>query len=92
MPVERDFAFLVDRMIPAADLVGAAQGADRALVSGVSVFDVYDGKGMPEGRKSVGLAVTLQAKEKTLTDAELEGVSRRIVEAVTRKTGAMLRS
>ncbi len=62
MPVERDFAFLVDRKVAAADLVGAAQGADRALVTGVSIFDVYDGKGMPEGRKSVGLAVTLQAE------------------------------
>ncbi len=91
MPVERDFAFLVDHKVAAADLVGAAQGADRALVTGVSIFDVYDGKGMPEGRKSVGLAVTLQAKDKTLTDVELEGVSRRIVEAVTRKTGATLR-
>ena len=91
MPVERDFAFLVDRGIAAADLVGAAQSADRALVAGVSVFDVYDGKGMPEGQKSIGLAVTLQPKDKTLTDVELDGISRRIVEAVSKKTGATLR-
>lgn len=91
MPVERDFAFLVDRKIASGDLVGAAQGADRALVAGVSVFDVYDGKGMPEGQKSVGLAVTLQPKDKTLTDVELDGISRRIVEAVTKRTGATLR-
>ena len=91
MPVERDFAFLVDRRIAASDLVGAAQGADRALVAGVSVFDVYDGKGMPEGQKSIGLAVTLQPKDKTLTDVDLEAVSRRIVDAVARKTGATLR-
>ncbi len=91
MPVERDFAFLVDREIAAADLLGAAQGADRALVAGVSVFDVYDGKGTPEGKKSVGLAVTLQPRDKSLTDVELDGIGRRIVEAVAKKTGATLR-
>ena len=91
MPVERDFAFLVDRDIAAADLLGAAQGADRALVAGVSVFDVYDGKGMPEGKKSIGLAVTLQPRDKSLTDVELDGIGRRIVEAVAKKTGATLR-
>ncbi len=91
MPVERDFAFLVDRGIAASDLAAAAQGADRALVAGVSVFDVYDGKGMPEGQKSIGLAVTLQPKDKTLTDVDLDAISRRIVEAVAKKTGATLR-
>ena len=91
MPVERDFAFLVSRDVTAGDLVAAAQGADRNLVSGISVFDVYEGKGMPEGQKSVGLAVILQPKDKTLTDADLDAVSRRIVETVTKKTGATLR-
>ena len=91
-PVERDFAFLVDRKTAAADLAGAAQGADRALVAGVTVFDVYEGKGVPEGQKSVAIAVTLQPKEKTLADADLEAVSQRIVEAVAKKTGGVLRS
>ncbi len=91
MPVERDFAFLVDRAVAGADLVAATQGADRALVTDVAVFDVYEGAGMPEGRKSVGLAVTLQPRDKTLTDADLDAVSRRIVEAVSKKTGAVLR-
>ena len=92
MPVERDFAFLVDRGIAASDLAAAAQGADRTLVAGVSIFDVYDGKGMPEGQKSIGLAVTLQPKDKTLTDVDLEAISQRIVDAVAKKTGATLRS
>ncbi|MGI3899132.1 MAG: phenylalanine--tRNA ligase subunit beta [Janthinobacterium lividum] len=90
-PVERDFAFLVDRRTAAADLAGAAQGADRALVAGVTVFDVYEGKGVPEGQKSVAIAVTLQPKEKTLADADLEAVSQKIVEAVAKKTGGVLR-
>ena len=90
-PVERDFAFLVDRRTAAGDLVGAAQAADRALVAGVSVFDVYEGKGVPEGQKSVAIAVTLQPKDKTLAEADLEAVSRKIVEAVAKKTGGVLR-
>ena len=91
-PVERDFAFLVDRKTAASDLAGAAQGADRALVAAVSVFDVYEGKGVPEGQKSVALAVTLQPKDRTLAEADLDAVSRKIVDAVTRKVGATLRS
>ena len=90
-PVERDFAFLVDRKTAAVDLAGAVQGADRALVAGVSVFDVYEGRGVPEGQKSVALAVTLQPKDRTLGEADLEAVSRRIVEAVAKKTGGVLR-
>ncbi len=90
-PVERDFAFLVDRATAAADLAAAAHAADRSLVAAVSVFDVYEGKGVPEGQKSVAIAVTLQPKEKTLGEADLDAVSRRIVEAVAKKTGGVLR-
>ncbi len=91
MPVERDFAFLVDRSVAAADIVAAAQGADRVLVVGANVFDVYEGQGVPEGRKSVAVAVTLQPKDRTLTEADLDAVSARIVEGVSKKTGATLR-
>ena len=91
-PVERDFAFLVDRTVPAGDLAAAAQGADRALVTGATVFDLYEGKGVPEGRKSVAIAVTLQPRDKTLTEAEIEAVSLKIVEGVAKKTGGVLRS
>ena len=91
-PVERDFAFLVDRKVPSGDLVAAAQGADRGLVTGASVFDVYEGKGVPEGQKSVAIAVTLQPRDKTFTEAEIEAVSRKIVEGVAKKTGGLLRS
>lgn len=92
MPVERDFAFLVDRNVPAAELVTAARSADRALVSRVAVFDLYEGQGVPEGKKSVALSVTLQPADKTLTDAEIERVGASIVEAVAKRTGAALRA
>ena len=66
-------------------------GADRALIAGARVFDVYDGKGVPEGKKSVAIEVTLQPRERTLTDAEIEAVSNKIVAQVVKATGAVLR-
>jgi len=90
-PVSRDFAFIVDRSAPAGDLVKAAQGADRSLIADVAVFDVYEGKGVPEDKKSIGLAVTLQPREKTLTDAEIEAVAQKIVADAEKKCGATLR-
>ncbi|MGJ0622393.1 MAG: phenylalanine--tRNA ligase subunit beta [Methylocystis sp.] len=90
-PVSRDFAFIVDRAAPAGDLVKAAQGADKALIADVAVFDVYEGKGVPEGKKSIGLAVTLQPREKTLTDAEIDAVAQKIVAEAEKKCGATLR-
>jgi phenylalanyl-tRNA synthetase beta chain len=68
------------------------QSADRALVSDVSVFDVYEGAGIGEGKTSIAVAVTLQPTDRTLTDAEIEAVSGKIVAEVTKKTGASLRS
>jgi phenylalanyl-tRNA synthetase beta chain len=90
-PVSRDFAFIVDRSVRAADVVRAAQGADRKLISGVIVFDVYEGKGIDETKKSVAIAVTLQPREKTLTDQEIDAVAAKIVADVTKKTGGVLR-
>jgi phenylalanyl-tRNA synthetase beta chain len=90
-PVSRDFAFIVDRGVKAGDIVRAAQGADRKLITGVTVFDVYEGKGIDEGRKSIAIAVTIQPREKTLTDQEIEAVAARIVSEVTKKTGGTLR-
>ena len=91
-PVERDFAFLVDRAVKAGDLVKAAQGVDKQLITGVQVFDVYEGKGIDEAKKSVGIAVTLQPKDKTLTDAEIDAVAAKIVAEVGKKTGGTLRA
>jgi phenylalanyl-tRNA synthetase beta chain len=90
-PLQRDFAFLVDAGIEADKVVRAARGADRQLISGARVFDVYAGKGVPEGRKSLAIEVTLQPVERTLTDGEIETVCNKIVAAVTKATGATLR-
>jgi phenylalanyl-tRNA synthetase beta chain len=90
-PVERDFAFLVPEATLAETLVRAARAADKLMVTKVSVFDVYAGKGVPEGQKSLALAVTLQPQDKTLTDAEIDAVAAKIVAAVTQATGGTLR-
>jgi phenylalanyl-tRNA synthetase beta chain len=90
-PVERDFAFVLDAGIAADVVIRAAKGADKALVSAVSVFDVYQGKGVPDGKKSLAIAVKLQPVERTLTDAEIEAVGQKIVAAVVKATSATLR-
>lgn len=91
MPLERDFAFVVDRAVQAGDILKAAQAADRALIVSASVFDVYQGVGIPDGKKSVAISVVLQPRDKTLTDVEIEKVSEKIVADVSKKTGAALR-
>lgn len=91
-PVRRDFAFIVDRTVGAADILKAAQGVDKKLITGASVFDVYEGAGIDAAKKSVAIEVTLQPRERTLTDAEIETVAGKIVAEVSKKTGATLRA
>jgi phenylalanyl-tRNA synthetase beta chain len=91
-PVSRDFAFIVDRSVRAGDIVRAAQAADRKLITDVTVFDVYEGKGIDDGKKSIAIAVTIQPREKTLTDQEIDAIAGRIVAEVTKKTGGTLRA
>ncbi|MBO1324015.1 phenylalanine--tRNA ligase subunit beta [Acetobacter sp. TBRC 12305] len=90
-PVRRDFAFVVGDDVPGENVLRAVRGADRQLVSAVSLFDVYKGPHVPQGQRSIGVEVTLQPMERSLTDAELEAVSERIVAAVSKATGAVLR-
>jgi phenylalanyl-tRNA synthetase beta chain len=90
-PVSRDFAFIVERGVKAGDIVRSAQAADRKLITDVTVFDVYEGKGIDTAKKSIAIAVTLQPREKTLTDQEIEAVAAKIVTEVTKKTGGVLR-
>jgi phenylalanyl-tRNA synthetase beta chain len=90
-PVTRDFAFVVDRSVKAADLVRAAQTADRALITAVTVFDVYEGKGIDPGKKSLAIAVTIQPRDKTMTDAEIDALGAKIVAEVSKRTGGVLR-
>ena len=92
MPLSRDFAFLVDEDKQAGDIVRAAQSVDKALIADARVFDVYRGQGVPEGQKSIAIEVTLQPRDATLTDAEIEALSAKIVAAVEKAVGGKLRS
>jgi phenylalanyl-tRNA synthetase beta chain len=90
MPLSRDFAFVVPEALAAGDLVRAVQGADKALIAMVRVFDLYQGPGVPEGCKSLALEATIQPSDQTLTDKDIEALSARIV-AAAEKVGARLR-
>ena len=90
-PVERDFAFIVDRKVRAGDIVRTAQAADKKLIANVSVFDVYEGKGIDPDKKSVAIAVTIQPRDKTMTDEEIEALAGKIVADVVKRTGGTLR-
>lgn len=93
--VERDFAFVVDAQVEALTLVNAAQGADKALIESVQVFDQFTGdqaaEQMGAGKKSLAIAVRLQPQERTLTEAEIDAVSAKIIEKVAKATGGVLR-
>jgi phenylalanyl-tRNA synthetase beta chain len=90
-PVARDFAFIVDRKVRAGDIVRTAQNVDRKLITGVTVFDVYEGIGIDPDKKSIAISVTLQPRERTLTDDEIETVAQKVVAEVTKRTGGTLR-
>ena len=90
-PVERDFAFVVENKVKAADIVRAAQNVDKKLIVGVTVFDVYEGTGIEPGKKSVAIAVTMQPRDKTMTDQEIDALGQKIVAEVSKRTGGVLR-
>lgn len=89
--VKRDFAFVVDKAVEAGTLVRAALAADRKLISGVSVFDVFEGAALGAAKKSIAIEVSIQPVEKTLTDEDFEALAKRIVENVGKQTGGVLR-
>jgi phenylalanyl-tRNA synthetase beta chain len=94
--VERDFAFILDAQVEALNIVNAAAGADKALIAGVQVFDEFTGPKAAaqfgDGRKSVAISVRLQPVERSLTEEELDAISRKIVEKVEKATGGTLRA
>jgi phenylalanyl-tRNA synthetase beta chain len=90
-PLRRDFAFLVDLSVAADAVLRAARGAERNLIAAVSLFDVYEGDKLPEGKKSLAIEVVFQPRERTLTDGEIETAGQRVVAAVAKATGAVLR-
>ncbi len=95
-PVERDFAFVLDARVEAEAVLRAARAADKALIEQVSVFDVFAGAKaeaqMGAGKKSMAIAVRLQPTGRTLTEAEIEAVSAKVVASVVKATGGSLRA
>jgi phenylalanyl-tRNA synthetase beta chain len=89
-PVRRDYAFVLDRGVEADKLLKAVRSADKALIADAAVFDLYEGKGVPEGQKSLAIEVRFQPRDKTLTEAEIEALSSKIIAAAA-KAGAVLR-
>jgi phenylalanyl-tRNA synthetase beta chain len=90
--VRRDFAFVVDRTVESGAIIKAATGADRKLITGVNVFDIFEGASVGEGKKSVAIEVQIQPVERTLTDEDFEALTQKIVASVTKFTGGVLRS
>ncbi|WP_439614828.1 phenylalanine--tRNA ligase subunit beta [Shinella sp.] len=90
--VKRDFAFVVDKTVDAGAIVRAATGADRKLIAGVTVFDVFEGASLGEGKKSIAIEVVIQPTDKTLTDEDFEALTAKIVGNVVKTTGGTLRA
>jgi phenylalanyl-tRNA synthetase beta chain len=91
-PVDRDFAFVVDQDVPAEILLASVRAADKVLIREVSLFDVYSGRGLEKGKKSLAVAVRLQSPDHTLSEAEIDAAARKIVAAASKATGAVLRT
>ncbi|CAG0970827.1 MAG: phenylalanine--tRNA ligase subunit beta [Rhizobiaceae bacterium] len=89
--VRRDFAFVVDRAVEAGTILRAATAADRKLIAGVSVFDIFEGASLGEGKKSVAIEVAIQPVDKTLTDEDFEALACKIIDNVKKQTGGVLR-
>ncbi len=91
MPVRRDLAFVISKEVPAETLLKAARSADKALIADVTLFDIYEGKGIGEDQKSMAIDITLQPREKTLTDETIEAVTKKVIANVEKATGGTLR-
>ncbi|MEE8172254.1 MAG: phenylalanine--tRNA ligase subunit beta, partial [Alphaproteobacteria bacterium] len=89
--VERDFAFVVDADVAAEQVIRAARGVDKKLIADVALFDLYAGEAVGEGKKSLAIAVRLEPHDRTLTDAEIEAVTKKLVDNVKKVTGGELR-
>ena len=89
--VERDYAFLVDDTVESEKLIRAVKGADKSIIADVVLFDVYNGKGIPKGKKSLALTVYLQPTAQAFTDDDLEAISNRVIAQALKATGGELR-
>ena len=90
-PLDKDLAFVVDKTVKAADILAAAKNADREHITDVRIFDIYEGENLPEGKKSVAIAFTMQPKDKTFTDQDIENMMNKVIVEVGKKTSGELR-
>ncbi|WP_312222133.1 phenylalanine--tRNA ligase subunit beta [Rhizobium rhizoryzae] len=90
--VKRDFAFVVEKAVDAGSIIKAATSADRKLITGVNVFDVFEGASLGEGKKSIAIEVLIQPTDKTLTDEDFDALTKKIVGNVEKTTGGVLRA
>jgi len=91
MPLSRDFAFIVDDSVDADDLRRSAMAADKNLITGAAIFDIYQGQGVDDGQKSVAFSIDIQPKDKTLTEEDLDALMKKVIDNVQQKTGGVLR-
>ena len=89
--VERDFAFIVEKKIKSKIIVDLINKEENTLISEINIFDLYEGEGIPQGKKSIAISIVLQPKYKTLKDSEIELICKRIISSVVKNTGAVLR-
>ena len=89
---ERDFAFVIDKIFKIGTLEKVIREVDENLIQSVSTFDIYEGENIPKDKKSVAINVTLQAIDKTLSEHDLEDINKKIIDTVSKKTGATIRS
>lgn len=91
MPVKRDLALLLDKAVTMAEVEATVRESERRLLKDVTLFDVYEGKNLPEGKKSYAIALTLQDEEKTLQDKQIEAVMNKVIANLKKKLNAELR-
>ena len=91
-PVRRDFAFVLEADVAAEKVLRAVKGADRQLITEISLFDVYQGERLGEGKKSLAVSITIQPVARTMTDEEIEALAAKVVAAVEKHTGGVLRA
>jgi len=87
----RDFAFLVDKTVAARDIIKSAMAADKKLITDAEVFDVYQGKGVEDGKKSIALSITIQPIDESLKDDQIDAIMAAVIKIVEEKTGGILR-
>jgi phenylalanyl-tRNA synthetase beta chain len=89
---ERDFAFVVDKTFKVGELENIIKKIDDTIVKKVTIFDIFEGQNIPQGKKSVAINVVIQSQERTLTESDLDHISQKIMSTVKDKTGAIIRS